>query len=146
FLNCQRLYVDGLMGGLIDRHFSRIMDSVAPNPQTRKTLLRVLFESASSDAHKSSLWAWKKRLGVDAAEFERIVDALHVHELVNSSAAFIEVNAESDVWMDYLKAHYRIEVAGEGRALVVATTLLDTLKRAPQAMARKYRREAALGL
>jgi len=146
FLNCQRLYVDELMGGLIHRHFSRIMDSVAPNPQTKRLLLRVLFESASSDAHKSSLWAWKKRLGVDAAEFERIVDALHVHELVNSSAAFIEVNAESDVWMDYLKAHYRVEVAGEGRALVVATTLLDTLKRAPQAMARKYRREAALGL
>jgi serine/threonine-protein kinase RsbW len=146
FLNCQRLYVDEIMGGLIQRHFSRIIDSVAPNPQTRKTLLRVLFESASTDAHKSSLWAWKKRLGVDAAEFERIVDALHVHELVNSSAAFIEVNADSYVWMDYLKAHYRLEVAGEGRARVVATTLLDTLKRAPQAMARKYRREAALGL
>ena len=146
FLNCQRLYVDELMGGHIRRHFSRILDSAAPNPQTKKTLLRVLFESASSDAHKSSLWAWKKRLGVDAAEFERIVDALHVHELANSSAAFIEVNAESYVWMDYLRAYYRVEVAGEGRALVVATPLLESLKRAPQAMARKYRREAALGL
>lgn len=146
FLDCQRLYVDELMGGHIHRHFTRILDSAAPNPQTRKSLLRVLFESASSDAHKSSLWAWKKRLGVDAAEFERIVDALHVYELVNSSAAFVEVNADSYVWMDYLRAHYRVEVAGEGRALVVASTLLETLKRAPQAMARKYRREAALGL
>ena len=146
FLNCQRLYVDELMGGHLHRHFARILDSVAPNPQAKKNLLRVLFESASSDAHKSSLWAWKKRLGVDAAEFERIVDALHVHELANSSAAFIEVNADSYVWMDYLRAHYRVEVAGEGRALVVATTLLESLKRAPQAMARKYRREAALGL
>src|SRR2546422_2758993 len=134
------------MGGHVHRHFSRIVDSVAPNPQTKKMLLRVLFESSASDTHKSSLWAWKKRLGVDAGEFERIVDALHVHELANSSASFIEVNSDSYVWMDYLKAHYRVEVAGEGRALVVATTLLETLKRAPQAMARKYRREAALGL
>jgi serine/threonine-protein kinase RsbW len=146
FLDCQRLYVDELMGGHIHRHFARILDSAASNPQTRKSLLRVLFESVSSDAHKSSLWAWKKRLGVDAAEFERIVDALHVHELVNSSAAFVEVNTDSYVWMDYLRAHYRVEVKGEGRALVVASTLLETLKRAPQAMARKYRREAALGL
>lgn len=146
FLNCQRLYVDELMGGHIHRHFSRILDSAAPSPQAKKTLLRVLFESVTSDAHKSSLWAWKKRLGLDAAEFERIVNALHVHELVNSSAAFIEVNADSYVWMDYLRAHYRIEVKGEARALTVATTLVDTLKRAPQAMARKYRREAALGL
>jgi serine/threonine-protein kinase RsbW len=146
FLNCQRLYVDELMGGHIHRHYSRILDSAVSNPQTKKALLRVLFESASSDAHKSSLWAWKKRLGVDAAEFERIVDALHVHELANSSSAFIEINAGSNVWMEYLRAHYRLEVAGEGRALVVATTLLGALKRAPQAMARKYRREAALGL
>ena len=146
FLNCQRLYVDELMGGHIHRHFSRILDASIANPQTRKVLLRVLFESASSGAHKSSLWAWKKRLGVDAAEFERIVDALHVHELANSSAAFIEINAELGVWMDYLRAHYRLEVAGERRALVVATILLDSLKRAPQTMARKYRREASLGL
>jgi serine/threonine-protein kinase RsbW len=48
--------------------------------------------------------------------------------------------------MDYLRAHYQIEVAGEVRARTVANTLLETLKRAPQAMARKYRREAALGL
>ena len=146
FLNCQRLYVDELMGGQIHRHFAKILDSAAPNPQTRRTLLRVLFESASSEAPKSSVWAWKKRLGVDAAEFERIVEALHVHELANSSAAFIEVNADSYVWMDYLRAHYRAEVAGEARALIVATTLLESLKRAPQAMARKYRLEAALGV
>ena len=146
FLNCQRLYVDELMGGQIHRHFSRILDSVAPSPKAKKTLLRVLFESATSDAHKASLWPWKKRLGVDAFEFERIVDALHVYELANSSAAFIEVNTDSYVWMDYLRANYRIEVRGERRALIVATTLIESLKRAPQAMARKYRREAALGL
>lgn len=146
FLNCQRLYVDELMGGKIHRHFSRILDQVAPQAQTRKTLLRVLYESATGETHKASLWAWKKRLGVDAGEFERIIDGLHVHELANSSAAFIEVNADSYVWMDYLRSHYRVEVAGEARALIVATTLLDSLKRAPQTMARKYRRETALGL
>jgi len=146
FLNCQRLYVDELMGGRIHRHFATILDQVAPRAQTRRTLLRVLHESAAGEARKSSVWAWKKRLGVESAEFERIIDALHVYELANSSAAFVEVNAGSFVWMDYLHAHYRTEVAGESRAQVVADTLIETLKRAPQAMARKYRREAALGL
>ena len=146
FLNCQRLYVDELMGGRIHRRFSTILDAAAPNPQTRKSLLRVLYESASTEARRSSLWAWKKRIGVDSAEFDRIINSLHIHELANSSAAFVEVNSDSYVWMDYLRTHYRIEVAGEHRALVVATTLLDALKRAPQAMARKYRRESALGL
>jgi serine/threonine-protein kinase RsbW len=74
------------------------------------------------------------------------MDALHIHELANTSGAMIELNAESSVWVDYLRAQYQIEVAGEARALTVANTLIETLKRAPQAMARKYRREAALGL
>src|SRR5229473_2733262 len=146
FLNCQRLYIDELMGGRIHRHFARLLDQIVPQPQTRRTLLRVLYESASGEARKSSLWAWKKCLGVDATEFERIIDALHVYELANSSAAFVEVNAGSYVWMDYLRALYRTEVAGESRVQVVADTLIETLKRAPQAMARRYRREAALGL
>jgi serine/threonine-protein kinase RsbW len=146
FLSCQRLYVDELMGGRIKRHFDQIIAMLAPNPQTKKTLLRVLHESAMSDTRKSSLWAWKKRLGAAATEFERIIEALHVCELVNSTAAFIEVNTDSYVWMDYLRVQYGVDVAGAARAKIVATTLLDTLKRAPQTMARKYRRETAIGL
>ena len=146
FLNCQRLYVDELMGGRLHRHFSTILNEVAPHPQTRKTLLRILYESASRESQRPSFLAWKKRLGVESVEFERIVDLLHVHELANSSGAFIEINGESNVWMDYLRIRYRLEVAGEERSMVVATTLLETLKRAPQTMARKYRREAALGV
>ena len=146
FLSCQRLYVDELMGGSIKRHFERIIASVAPSAQTKRMLLRVLHESAISETRKSSLWAWKKRLGVAANDFERLIEALHVYELVNSTAAFIEVNTDSYVWMDYLRAQYRLDVSGEPRAKVVATNLLETLKRAPQTMARKYRRETAIGL
>ncbi len=146
FLDCQRLYVDDLLGGHIKHYFDLLLLTLAPTFQTRRTLLRILYESANSETHKSSLWAWKKRLGGAPAEFERIVEALHAFELVNSTGAFIEVNSESQPWMDYLRAEYRLEVATEPRAKVVATTLLDTLKRAPQTMARKYRRESALGL
>ncbi len=146
FLNCQKLYVDGVLGGHINRYFDRLLLTLAPNFQARRTLLRVLYESASSETRKSSLWAWKKRLGGTAVEFERIIEALHAFELVNSTAAFIEVNSDSQVWMDYLRAQYHVEVATEPRAKVVAATLLQTLKRAPQTMARKYRRESSLGL
>lgn len=146
FLACQRLYVDELLGGRFQQHFNRIVQMIAPGGQTSKNLLRILYESAMTETHKSSLWAWKKRLGVAAPEFEHVIDALHVYELLNSSAAFVEVNSGAGVWLDYLRAHYRVEVGGEARARVVATTLLETLKRAPQTMSQKYRREAAIGL
>src|SRR2546426_277723 len=68
FLNCQRLYVDELMGGRINRRFSDLLNEALPNPQTRKNLLRVLYYSASSDGSRSSLWAWKKRVGAESGE------------------------------------------------------------------------------
>jgi serine/threonine-protein kinase RsbW len=146
FLACQRLYVDEVMGGGIKRYFDGVLDLIAPNTQNRRALLRLLYESAGSETHKASLWTWKKRVGLTAPEFERIIDALHVWELVNSSGATVEVNAHSQAWLDYLGAEYRVEAAKEPRAQIVAATLLATLKRAPQTMARKYRRAAAVGL
>src|SRR2546429_8409803 len=118
------------MGGRLHSHFSTILKEVAPNPQTRKPLLRILYESASRESQRPSFLAWKKRLGVESFEFERIVDLLHVHELANSSGAFIEINSESSVWMDYLRIRYRLEVAGEERAMGGAATPVRTLKRA----------------
>ncbi len=146
FLDCQKTYVDELMGGRFHRHFSTLLNEIAPHAQTRRTLLRVLYESGLSETRKASVWTWKKRLGVEGAEFERMIEALHVYELANSSGATIELNAQPSVWMDYLHAQYQLEVAGETRALTVANSLLSALKRAPQTMRRKYRREAAIGL
>ena len=146
FLDCQKVYIDELMGGRFNRHFSTLLNQIAPQAQTRRTLLRVLYESGLSETRKASVWTWKKRLGVEGADFERMIDALHVYELANSSGATVELNTQTSVWIDYLQAHYQLEVAGETRALIVANSLLSALKRAPQTMRRKYRREAAIGL
>jgi len=146
FLDCQQVYVDELMGGRFHRHFSTLLNQIAPNAQTRRTLFRVLYESGLNESRKASVWTWKKRLGVEGAEFERMIDALHVYEFANSSGATVELNAQPSVWMDYLQGQYQLEVAGEARALTVANTLLNALKRAPQTMRRKYRRQAAIGL
>jgi hypothetical protein len=61
-----------------------------------------------------------------------VIDALHIYELVNSTAAFVEVNSESYVWMDYLRAHYRVEVETEPRAKVVASHSLERLNERPK--------------
>ena len=114
FLECQRLYVDELLGGRIHRHFAGLLNQIAPQAQTRRTLVRVLYESALSETRKASVWTWKKTARCRRLhEFERIIDALHVHELANSSGATIELNSEPPVWMDYLHAQYQLEVAGE---------------------------------
>lgn len=146
FRHCQQLYVDELMGGAINRHCAQILEQIAPQPVTRRALVRLLHEAASKEQGKILLENWRKKLNLEAEEFQYLAEALHAHELASLDANFVEVKNDSLVWKDYLRTRYRLDVAGDSRALVVADTLLETLKRAPQTMARHYRRAAASGL
>ncbi len=145
FLACQKLYVDKLFGGHIQRRLNAILEEIAPELSTRRALIRLLQESAQSGGGKSPAEAWRKRLNLDADELFSLLIGLHGHELASFNGTYVELSTET-VWRDYLRASYRLQIAAEPRALVVADTLVETLKRAPRAMARHYRREAALGL
>jgi serine/threonine-protein kinase RsbW len=146
YRNCQQLYVDELMGGRINRHFTSILEDIAPQSSIRRSLIRVLYESSQSEGGRAHVDIWRKRLNIEPENFQKIVRKLHVHELASLNANFIEAGNDSLVWSDYLHTRYRLEIVAEPRALVVAGILSETLKRAPQTMARHYRREAALGL
>jgi serine/threonine-protein kinase RsbW len=146
FRNCQQLYVDELLGGRINRHFASILEEVAPLSAVRRSLIRVLYESAENEQGRAPIETWRKRLNLEAGQLQTIIRKLHVYELASLNANFIEAGSDSLVWSDYLRARYRLEVEATPRALVVADMLAETLKRAPHTMARHYRREAALGL
>src|SRR5205085_2248723 len=145
FLDCQQLYVDELFGGRIHRRLNAILEEIAPELSERRALIRLLQELAQSGNNKSPAEAWRKRLDVEPDELFRLLTGLHGHELASFNATYVELSTDT-VWRDYLRASYRLQVAAEPRALVVAETLVETLKRAPQTMARHYRRETALGL
>jgi serine/threonine-protein kinase RsbW len=145
FLNCQKLYVDELLGGRANRRFNAILEEIAPVLTTRRALVRVLHDSAVNAGGKSPAEAWRRRLELEPEQLYPVMNALHTHELASFNATFMEISA-NPVWRDYLRASYRLQVAAEPRALVVADTLIETLKRAPQTMARHYRRASALGL
>ena len=145
FRDLQRLYVDELLGGQLNRCFNRVLEEVAPSVVLRRALLRVLHESAGNVGGKSPVEAWRRRLNVEPDELQRVIEGLHMHEVASFNATYVEVGT-NPVWRDYLRASYRLQVAADPRALVVADTLIETLKRAPQTMARHYRRESALPL
>jgi serine/threonine-protein kinase RsbW len=145
FRDCQQVYTDELMGGRIGRRFNSLLEEIAPTVATRRALVRALYEAAANVGGKSPAEAWRRRLGVEDGELRRIVRELHTYELASFNATYVEVSA-SLVWRDYLNVSYRLEVAAEARALVVAQTLVSSLKRAPQTMARHYRRETSLKL
>ena len=133
------------MGGRIGRHFASVLEEIAPQPDTRRALLRLLF-AGDGEGGKSSFGAWRKRLEIEPAELERMLHGLHVHEFVNWDGTMVEVLAGPPCWSDYLESRFRLDINGEPRALVVAELLANALKRAPQTMARHYRRSTTLGL
>src|SRR5205085_7395603 len=145
FLDCQKLYVDELFGGRIQRRLHALLKEIAPELSERRALIRLLQELAADGNNKSPAEAWRRRLAVEPDELFRLLTALHGHELASFNATYVELSTDT-VWRDYLRASYRLQIAAEPRARVVAETLVETLKRAPQTMARHYRREAALGL
>ena len=145
FLECQKIYVDEILGGRINRRFNAILEEITPSPNIRRALVRLLHDATTNAGGKSPVEAWRRRLELEPDELYPLMFALHVRELASFNATFMEIGTEN-LWRDYLRASYRLQVAAEPRALVVADTLVETLKRAPQTMARHYRRAAALDL
>jgi anti-sigma regulatory factor (Ser/Thr protein kinase) len=146
YLTCERLYVDELMGGRLNRHFSSVLERIAPEPETRAALVRLLCEAVPSGQRTSSFESWRKRAQLEGAEVEQILRALHIQELINWDGETVNAEGGSAVWKDYLRSRFRLDALREPRALVVADVMADALKRAPQTIARHYRRAAGLRL
>lgn len=146
YLACEKLYADEVMGGKLGRYFDGVLEEIVPHSSTRRTLLRLLYESATSEGGQGSVEKWKRISGIETAVLEFLLRGLHIQEFINWDGANLQTDKGPIVWKDYLSARYRLEIASDPRALVVAGTITEALKRAPQTMARYYRREAAIGL
>jgi len=150
YLACERLYVDEVMGGRLCRYFASTLELVAPDSDTRRALVRLLSESttaASSLAMKTaSFETWCKRLAIEPAEVEKILRRLHIQELVNWDGDTIRAEGGPEAWKDYLRSRFRLDALREPRALVFAELMASALKRAPEKIARHYRRGASLNL
>ena len=146
YLACERLYVDELMGGRLNRFFSSVLENVAPEPKTRAAVVRLLCEASPEGRRPMSFDSWRQRLSLDSVEVEQVLRRLHSEELVNWDGETIDAEGSSSVWKDYLKSRFRLDALREPRALVVADVMAGALKRAPQTVARHYRRAASLRL
>ncbi|HEX8566710.1 MAG TPA: ATP-binding protein [Pyrinomonadaceae bacterium] len=146
FRRCEQVYAAEILGGRTRRYFNRIFERVVPNLETQREILNVLKNAFDGEANKSSIEFWQNRVAVETEDFNRIMRALHLNEIVRVDSSVVETVETSDIARDYVTARYRLEIKNEPRSLVVAETLATALKRAPETMARFYRRSSALGL
>jgi serine/threonine-protein kinase RsbW len=146
YLACERLYVDELLGGRLNRYFASVLERIAPEPDVRRGVVRMLCEAVPAGNRSATFAVWRKRLNLPDADVERILSRLHAEELVNWDGDAVHTYARSTAWSDYLRCRFRLDALREPRALVVADLMASALKRAPQTIARHYRVAAELPL
>ena len=149
YLSCERLYVDEIMGGQLSRYFAAALERVASEPGTRRAIVRLLCESYSTNPaaeRRASFETWQRRLELEPAEVERVLRRLHIQEFVNWDGERVNAEGGPEAWKDYLQSRFRLDALREPRALVVADLMAAALKRAPENIARHYRRGLTLQL
>lgn len=146
FQAVEKIYADEIFGGRIGKFYDAVFQKIASASETQKKLVGLLHNALKVDQEKVSVESWRGAFNLNDAEFSRLMSLLNWHEIIRLSSGFVEPMRENEVLSDYLTARFRLENAAENRALVVGETLAQFLKRAPQLMAKFYRRRSAIGL
>ncbi len=141
----EKIYADEIFGGALKRFYDAVLQKIAPDFETEKTLVELL-ENLSRSGEKQPIETWQSRLNLSGDDFHKLIARLNVHEITRLSSNFIEPMSENEILSDYVAARFRLEIKGENRALVVGEMLSQFIKRAPRLMAKFYRRSSAINL
>jgi len=144
FADVQQVYAEEIFGGGIGAHFDGLIESATPKNATAQKLIGLLHDSISRETPLLPIEKWQRRLAMDNGQFESLLDILNVEELIRVTSNRVEVMNENLVFGDYLRARFRLELAGEDRAVVIADEVAAFTRRAPELMARRYRAGSAL--
>lgn len=146
FQNVEIIYANELFGGRIAKFYDTFFADISPDVETQKKFSGLMFDALTLEKEKTPIEAWQKRSSLTTAEFYRSMRFLNDNEILHISSNLVEVSDEKEVLNDYIKARFRLETLEENRALVFGETLSEFLKRAPETMAKFYRRSSAIGL
>lgn len=146
FDNVEQVYTDELFGGRIGRYYDSMFDRIFTDGQIQTRILKLLIETMTAVDGKIPLAYWKRHAGLSGNQFDAAIEALNYNEIISVGSASVEFETANVVLSDYIRGRARLEISGETRALAVGDSLSDNVKRAPQLMARFYRRRSAIGV
>lgn len=146
FANVEKVYAHEIFGGRIADIYGSAVRDIAGSLEVQNSIVSLLDVAATLGQKKLSIGAWRERLAVSEPEFTRILDRLHVRELIRLNSNQVEAMDENDTLADYVSVRFRLEAAGENRASLFGQSVAAYLKRAPKLMARSYLRNSSVGV
>jgi hypothetical protein len=145
FDRVQQAYTDEIFGGRICKQLDLLFGDIT-DAETHGKLLRLLSENEAAPSKRLPVQYWRKQLKVLPDEFHRLLGKLHYQEIVNIESGQVRFDDSNLVVSDYIDARVRLEIENVPRSLAVGKALSANIKRAPDIMARQYRKAAAIGL
>lgn len=142
----EKVYSESIFGGRIKGFYDSIFDEVIPDIEIQKQFVGLLYNSLVVEKAETPVENWRKRVDLERKEFYRAIRLLNANEIVRQTSNMVEIMTENDVLCDYVSARYRLEISGDARSLVIAESLVEFLKKAPNTMAKLYRGNSAIGL
>lgn len=146
FDHVEQVYSEEIFGGRIARDLDSILENAVSGSYRRERVLWLLLENLKAGASRVPFAYWERhgrRAGFEAAE---VLAKLHAAEIVNLSSGSVDVDADNIVLCDYLRARSTLEIDRRPRGLAVGEAISEYVKRAPQLMARFYRKSSAIAL
>lgn len=146
FQKVQKLYVEEVFGGKFKAFYDSIFNEIIPNGETQKAFISLMYNNLTGLKKKETVESWRRHTNLDESKFSRAINLLNANEIVTVSSNMIEANVSNEILTDYVTKRFRLEIRGDSRALAVAETLSEFLKRAPVKMAEFYRDKSAFGI
>lgn len=140
FEHVESAHTNEIFGG----RTSRYLDDVFTG--STQTTLKLLGETLNSSNERLPLTYWRRHAGLSSGELDQLLASLHANEIINLSTDHVAIDTNDCVVHDYIRARHRIEIDGQPRGMAVGLALAENVKRAPQLMARHYRKTAAIDL
>lgn len=146
FEKVEQVYTDEIFGGRIGRSFDSVLDRSIEDETARSRVLALLSEANAADRGRIPYSYFQKHARSADDVIQRTLAVLNNAEIVSTASGMIEVNRSNHFVSDLINSRMRLESAREPRGLAVGEALAANIKRAPQLMARFYRRNSAIGL
>jgi len=146
FQKIEQIFTNELFGGRTGKFYDSVFRKIAPNTETQKNIIKLLYNALFNENEKTPLGFWQRRMNLSDNEFNRVMRLLNGREIIRLSSDLVEASNENEVLSDYVRARFRLEITAENRALVVGEMMSDFLKRAPKTMAKFYRQSSSVNL
>ncbi len=146
FQKVQKIYCEEIFGGKIKAFYDSLFDEILPNAESQKNFISLIYNALTGRTDKDTVESWRKHSGLNESEFYRAMKLLNAFEVLTVSSNMVEAGKGNEVLSDYITNRFRLEIRGDSRALAVAETLSEFLKKAPLRMAKFYRSKTAIGI